>query len=146
MKKSNKTSVRTIIRKMVREEVAIAINEVITELKQPTQAKQVISKPKKPQKRIVEKKQFSSNSIINQVLNETAHSSVDEWETLGGGTFDSGKMNEVLSSQYSETTDAVQGTQQIMANPNDPMSQFLNKDYRQVMQKVDEKAKQKNGG
>ena len=27
-------------------------------------------------------------------------------------------------------------------NPNDPMSQFLNKDYRQVMKKVDEKAKQ----
>ena len=37
-----KTNIKTIIRKIVREEVAMAIGEVITELKQPTQ-----SQPKK---------------------------------------------------------------------------------------------------
>ena len=49
-------------------------------------------------------------------------------------------MNEVLSSQYNDNTG---GTQQV--SPNDPMAQFLNKDYRQVLQKVDEKSKQTRG-
>ena len=126
-----KSDLKLIIRKIVREEVAMAIQEVITELKQPINTKQV-SQPK-PQKKIVEKKSFTSNSVLNDVLNETAMD--DEWKTLGGGTYDSSKMNEVLSSQYDNTPNGA-------VNPNDPMAQFLNKDYRQVLQKVDEKAKQ----
>ena len=34
-----KKNIKTIIRQIVREEVAMAIKEVITELKQPTQSK-----------------------------------------------------------------------------------------------------------
>ena len=131
-----KSDLKLIIRRIVREEVAMAIQEVITELKQPTQQ---VSQPK-PKKKIVEKKSFTSNSVLNQVLNETAMD--DEWKSLGGGTFDSSKMNEVLSNQYNDTAN---GTQQSIANPNDPMAQFLNKDYRQVMKKVEEKAKTTRG-
>ena len=47
-----KTNVRTLIRGIVREEVAIAIKEVITELKQPIQT----TKP------IKEKKSFTNSS------------------------------------------------------------------------------------
>ena len=132
---SKKTKIKTAIRKIVREEVAMAIQEVITELKQP---KQQVSQPI-PKKKIVEKKQYSNNSILNDVLNETAAD--DEWKTMGGGTYDSSKMNEVLSSQYNDTMNG----SQVPVNPNDPMSQFLNKDYRQVLKKVDEKAKQTRG-
>ena len=59
-----KTNIKTLIRQIVREEVAMAINEVITELKQPTQQ---VSQPK-PKKKIVEKKkkQFTKNSVINE--------------------------------------------------------------------------------
>ena len=131
-----KSKLSLLIRQIVREEVAMAIQEVITELKQPVQQ---VSKPK-TKKKIVEKKTFSSNSVLNDVLNETA--GADEWKQLGGGTFDSSKMNEVLTSQYSDT---MNGSQQVAVNPNDPMAQFLNKDYRQVLQKVDEKAKQTRG-
>jgi fumarate hydratase class II len=131
-----KSDLKLIIRKIVREEVAMAIQEVITELKQPTQ--QQISQPK-PKKKMVEKKSFTTNSVLNDVLNETAMD--DEWKTMGGGTYDSSKMNEVLSSQYNDTMNGSQAP----VNPNDPMSQFLNKDYRQVLKKVDEKAKQTRG-
>ena len=131
-----KSDLKLIIRKIVREEVAMAIQEVITELKQPTQ--QQISQPK-PKKKMVEKKSFTTNSVLNEVLNETAMD--DEWKTMGGGTYDSSKMNEVLSSQYNDTMNG----SQVPVNPNDPMSQFLNKDYRQVLKKVDEKAKQTRG-
>ena len=87
-----KINIRTAIRKIVREEVAIAIQEVITELKQPSLSSQQISQPK-IKKKIVEKTNYSNNSILNNVLNETAQD--DSWKTMGGGTYDSSKMNEV---------------------------------------------------
>ena len=130
-----KSDLKLIIRKIVREEVAMAIQEVVTELKTPSQTKL------KSKKKIVEKKSFTNNSVLNDVLNETAIN--DEWKTLGGGTFDSSKMNEVLSSQYQNT---MNGSTQPAVSPNDPMAQFLNKDYSAVLQKSIEKTKQKNGG
>ena len=65
------------IRQIVREEVAMAIHEVIDELKQPS-----LSSQEQP---IQEKKNFSQNSVLNDVLNETA--SDGEWKTLGGSWF-----------------------------------------------------------
>ena len=50
-----KSDLKLIIRKIVREEVAMAIQEVITELKQPTQQ---VSQPK-TKKKMVEKKSFT---------------------------------------------------------------------------------------
>ena len=78
-----KSELRLMIKKIVREEVAIAIKEVITELKQPTQQ---VSQPK-PKKKIVEKKQYSKNSILNEVMNETVQS--DDWKTMGGNDTES---------------------------------------------------------
>ena len=60
------------IRQIVREEVAMAIQEVITELKQPA-----LSSTEQP---IQEKKNFSQNSVINDVLNETAQDG--EWKII----------------------------------------------------------------
>ena len=76
--KKKKTDMRTVIRKIVREEVAMAIQEVITELKQPQQP----TKPLTPKKR-TQNSQFTSNKVLNDVLNETAQDG--DWETLGGG-------------------------------------------------------------
>ena len=134
-----KTNVRTMIRTIVREEVAMAIQEVITELRQPTQQ---VSQPK-PKNKIVKKKSFTSNSVLNDVLNETAGE--EEWKTMGGGTYTSDKMNEVVSSQYgdmmnnsSTNTDGSLAVQ-MGVNPNDPAADFLKKDYRAVMKAVDKK-------
>ena len=131
MKKSN---VRQVIRKIVREEVAMAINEVITELKQPTRQ---VSQPK-PKKKIIEKKDYSKNSILNEVMNETAAS--EEWKTMGGGKFDSSRMNELVGG-YGD----MMNNNQPSVNSNDPMSQFVSKDYRAVLKKAEEKDKQKHG-
>ena len=130
--KNKKTNIKTIIRQIVREEVAMAIKEVITELNKPTE-----SQPK-PQKKIVEKKQFTENSVLNDVLNETAQD--DSWKTLGGGEFTSDRMNELVGRQYG---DMMNGTQPVPSS--DPMSQFLNKDYSEVLEKSMEKSKNKIG-
>ena len=125
--KKKKPNIKTIIRQIVREEVAMAIKEVITELKQPIESQ---PQPKK----IVEKKSFTSNSVLNDVLNETAQDG--DWKTMGGGTFDSSKMNDVMSGQYGDMMNS---------NPNVPVSvdgqtpDFLKKDYRAIMKAVDKK-------
>jgi|TARA_B100000287_G_scaffold99898_1_gene91985 hypothetical protein len=118
-----KSELKTMIRTIVREEVAMAIQEVITELKQPTQ-----SQPKK----IIEKKNYSSNSVLNDVLNETAQGG--DWKTLGGKEFTTDRMNELVGGQYGD-----------MMNNNSDVSvdgqtaDFLTKDYRSVMKAIDKK-------
>jgi len=126
-----KTTTRKTIRQIVREEVAKAIHEVIDELKQPS-----LSSTKQP---IQEKKNFSSNSVLNDVLNETANG--DDWKTLGGSEFTSERMNELVGGQYG---DMMKNTPQ-QVPPSDPMAQFLNKDYREVLKRTDEKQQQKYG-
>ena len=129
--KKKKPNIKTIIRQIVREEVAMAIKEVITELKQPNESQ---PQPKK----IVEKKSFTSNSVLNDVLNETAQD--DGWKTMGGGQYTSDRMNEVIGKNYG---DMMNGTQPVPSS--DPMSQFLNKNYTEVLEKAEQKQKQKYG-
>ena len=137
-----KTNIKTVIRKIVREEVAMAIQEVITELKQPTQQ---VSQPQ-PRKKIVEKKQFTKNSILNDVLNETVAD--EEWKTMGGGTYDSSKMNDLVKSNMGITQNDIAADTAIAAgvNPNSVpkhLEKALTKDYRSLLKATEAKAKQK---
>ena len=129
-----KTNMRAVIRKIVREEVANAIGEVITELQKPTQPTKPLT-PKKP----TQNSSFTSNKVLNDVLNETANGS--DWETLGGGEFTTERMNELVGGQYG---DIMKDTPQQVPS-SDPMAQFLNNDYREVLKRTEEKSKQKYG-
>ena len=132
--KKKKPNIKTIIRQIVREEVAMAIKEVITELKQPTKTTKLMTPKKRTQN-----SSFTSNKVLNDVLNETAQDG--DWKTLGGGEFTSDRMNELVGKQYGDMMNT--SPQQVPSS--DPMSQFLNKDYREVLKKTDEKQKQKYG-
>tara|TARA_B100001769_G_C22003165_1_gene539054 strand:- start:104 stop:520 length:417 start_codon:yes stop_codon:yes gene_type:complete len=129
------------IRQIVREEVAKAIHEVITELKQPTQSQ---PQPKK----IVEKKSYTNNSVLNEVLNETAAS--EDWKTMGGGVYDSNRAGDVLSSQYGDLmTDKPSGEQMVASMGVDPnkvdnsVKDALTKDYSALMQKMNKQPRGK---
>ena len=98
---------KMIIREVVREEIQLGLKEIIGEINQPTKK---VSQPQ-PEKKIVEKKSFTSNSVLNDVLN----------------------YGDMMNST----------PQQVPSS--DPMSQFLNKDYRQVLTKAEEKDKRKYG-
>ena len=133
--KKKKPNIKTIIRQIVREEVAMAIREVITELKQPTQT----TKPMTPKKR-TQNSSFTSNKVLNDVLNETAQDG--DWKTLGGGEFTSDRMNELVGGQYSDMMNNP-STQAVPSS--DPMAQFVNKNYSEVLEKSMEKSKMKSG-
>jgi len=124
-----KTTTRKTIRQIVREEVAMAIHEVIDELQKPIQQEQ----------RKVEKKSFTKNSVLNDVLNETAEGG--DWKTVGGGQFTTERMNELVGGQYGDMMSET--PQQVPSS--DPMAQFLNNDYREVLKRTEEKQKQKYG-
>ena len=129
--KKKKPNIKTIIRQIVREEVAMAIKEVITELKQPNESQ---PQPKK----IVEKKSYTNNSVLNDVLNETAQDG--EWKTLGGSEFTSDRMNELIGRQYGDMVTNQSPTISVDGQTPD----FLKKDYREVLKKTEEKSKMKN--
>ena len=126
-----KTNVKQIIRKIVREEVAMAIQEVITELKKPN----IGSAPQQKQitEAIGKEVTYSKNSVLNEVLNETANA--EEWKTMGGSTFDSTKMNQVMSSQYGDLMNGNTGGD-IQVDGQQP--DFLKKDYSKLVKKMNE--------
>ena len=150
-----KSDFKMVIRKIVREEVAMAIGEVITEMKEPLQQINTVhageirkTTPKK--KKVVEKKNFSSNSVLNDVLNETANS---EWETLGGGTQTSKNMNNVLQNQYSglmaggnnvplPQTDI---NDRPVTNVSDDLVNNLTKDYSKTLKAMEKSSNSRNG-
>ena len=128
-----KTNIRQVIRKIVREEVALAIGEVVTELKQPSLSSKKVSKSKQ------KKTAFTKNPILNEILNETAN---EDWPTMGDGIYDTSRTSEVLSKQYNrENPDNPNGSLgvEMGVNPEAPGMEFLKKDYRSIMKKVDSK-------
>ena len=68
-------------------------------------------------------------------MNETAQGG--DWKTLGGGEFTSDRMNELVSGQYGDMMNST--PQQVPSS--DPMAQFVNKNYSEVLKKSEEKSK-----
>ena len=146
---SKKTKIKTAIRKIVREEVAMAIQEVITELKQP---KQQVSQPI-PKKKIVERKQYSNNSILNDVLNETVGltksvKQTDDYPTLGGGAFDTSRMVELMGYGKSEdvkrdmvAVDSFKKAGVKSSQVPEALTNALTRDYSDLMKALDKKGK-----
>ena len=79
-------------------------------------------------------------------MNETAQSATNDYETLGGGTFDSSRMGEIMSRQYENQ--GMDSGQQLAASmgvdPNNAPD-FLTKNYSGVLKAMDKKAKQTRG-
>jgi len=146
-----KSELKTIVRQIVKEEVAKSIHEVISELKNPTTEEKPTVK-KQPKKKLVEKKQYTKNSVLNDVLNETANS---EWETMGGGTQTTSDMNNIMRKQYGDVmgggnnvplpqTDT-EGRPVDVNNISDDLMNNLTKDYSKTL-KAMEKASEKSRG
>ena len=152
-----KSDFKMVIRKIVREEVAIAIQEVITEMKQPLQqintvANSEIKRTTPKKKKVVEKKNFTSNSILNDVLNETANDD-SEWKTMGGGTQTSANMNNILKQQYGEMMGGGNNVSlpqtdindRPVTNVSDDLMNNLTKDYSETLKAMEKSANKSRG-
>ena len=127
---------KKIVREVVREEIEYGIKGLRKELKEVLVSsinKDMLeettsittSKPVQPKSRPIEKRvPMTKNSILNDILKETADAG--DWKDMN-------KEAEVKSVK-DET-----------AGLPDHLAEALNKNYSQVMQKVEEKSKFKNG-
>jgi len=88
-----------IIELVVRKEVKKQMTEIFINDKEEIKLSEVISKPKPKAKKQIVKKQYSKNTALNEVLNNTnplGKSQQDEYPSLGGGVLGSENMAEVL--------------------------------------------------
>ena len=120
------SQLKMVIREVVREEIRMGLKEVLGGVK-----KQPVQKPK-PKK----EQHYSKNPILNEVLNET---NVEDWETMGGTTYTSDRMGELIG-------DSTEQPQNGVVTVDGQQPDFLKKDYRELMKAVDKKQKIKNGG
>ena len=95
----NKDKLRNIIELVVRKEVKKQLSEIFINEKEEIKLAETISKPK-PKKVINKpKKQYTKNTALNEVLNQTkplGSQEQEDWPTLGGGVLGSDNMAEVL--------------------------------------------------
>jgi hypothetical protein len=95
----NKSKLKNIIELVVRKEIKKQLSEIFINDKEEIKLSEVISKPKPKAKKQIVKKQYSKNTALNEVLNNTnplGKSQQDEYPSLGGGVLGSDNMAEVL--------------------------------------------------
>ena len=106
-----------IIQEVVRREVKKQVNEIFIKEENSISLTELVSKPltekefKEPirKKQVKSKKEvhYTSNETLNKILNETVGLSkkgkqFEEYPTLGGKTFDSSRMTELLGYEKSD--------------------------------------------
>ena len=155
MKKSELVS---LIENMVRNEVrkqmdTIFINEGIQSIKANGKLDfkekngELLTKPKVQKKKPV---RYTSNESLNNILNETAgglpQDGKEEYPTMGGGTFDSSRMTELLgygkSDEDKRNVGAVETIKKAGVSVDDVpdhVTDALTRDYSDLMKAIDKK-------
>ena len=139
--------IQEVVRREIKKEInEIFINEQKTSSKQLTDVIPQVSEPK-------EQVKYTNNKSLNDVLNETVGLSKkqsSEYPTLGGGTFDTSRMTELLG--YGQTdevkrdmvaVDTIKKAGRSVEQVPDHVTNALTKDYSALMKALDKK---KQGG
>jgi len=138
--KSNKLV--SLIKEVVKQEVKKQITDIlISETNIPKETPVVKKKKVKEQK-------FTDNSVLNKILNETAQQK-EEYPTLGGGTFNSSRMTEMLgygsglgNKEVKREVAAASTLQSAGMNPDDApehLKNALTRDYSGLIKAIDKK-------
>ena len=156
-----KTELLKIIQEVVRREVKKQVNEIFIKEENSTSLIELVSKPltekefKEPirKKQVKSKKEvhYTSNETLNQVLNETVGLSkkdkqFEEYPTVGGKTFDSSRMTELLGYGKPEevkrdmvAVDTLQKAGKSVDDVPEHVTNALTRDYSDLMKAMDNK-------
>tara|TARA_R100001377_G_scaffold4216_1_gene2431 strand:+ start:328 stop:771 length:444 start_codon:yes stop_codon:yes gene_type:complete len=88
-----------IIREVVRREVQKEVQKIFIKEETSPTLESMVSEISIPEEKPIVKKHFSKNKTINSILNETtglSKSNKKEYPTMGGGTFDTSRMTELM--------------------------------------------------
>ena len=142
-----KQQLQKIIQEAVRKEVKKQMNEIF--IKEETSSKLIdiapdVSEPK-------EEIQYTKNTSLNKVLNETvglskSQKEFEEYPTLGDGTFDRSRMTELLGYGKSEevkrnmvAVDTLQKAGKSVNDVQEHITKALTKDYSKLMKVMNKK-------
>ena len=138
--KSNKLV--SLIKEVVKQEVKKQITDILINETNIPKTKPVVKKKVKEQK-------FTDNSVLNKILNETAQQQQEEYPTLGGGTFDSSRMTEMLgyggglgNKEVKREVAAASTLQSAGMTPDsapEHLTNALTRDYSGLMKAIDKK-------
>ena len=162
-----KNELLKIIEAVVRKEVKKQMNEIFIKEENSSSLTELVSKPitEKEFEEPIRKKQvkpkkeinYTSNKALNKVLNETAggvpQGDGGGYETMGGGIYDSSKMNEILvretglgnSESVKEkkreiaAVDSIKKAGVSVDQVPDHVTNALTRDYSAVMKAIDQK-------
>ena len=142
--KSNKLV--SLIKEVVKQEVKKQITDILINETNIPKVKPVVKKRK------VEKKNYTDNPTLNKILNETANQQED-YPTMGGGTFDSNRMTELLgygsgmgNDEVKREVAAASTLQSAGLNPEtapEHLKNALTRDYSDLIKAIDKKKKGK---
>ena len=145
-----------IIREVVKQEVKKEVSKILISEQRTSAVSSKKSKPivrKKPRR---EKVQYTSNSTLNDILNETVGGiegerggtgEMDEYPTLGGGVMDTSRMTELMgygadNKEVQREVGAVQTLKDAGVTSDhvpESVMNALTKDYSAVMKAIDQK-------
>ena len=142
--KSNKLV--SLIKEVVKQEVKKQITDILINETNIPKVKPVVKKRK------VEKRNYTDNPTLNKILNETANQQED-YPTLGGDTFDSNRMTELLgygsgmgNKEVKREVAAASTLQSAGINPDaapEHLKNALTRDYTDLIKAIDKKKKGK---
>tara|TARA_R100001129_G_scaffold82340_2_gene56077 strand:- start:111 stop:536 length:426 start_codon:yes stop_codon:yes gene_type:complete len=133
-----------IIREVVRSEVKKEVQKIFMNENKTVQEPQVQSKPKK---------QYTQNKSLNDVLNETvglktSEKQDDAYPTLGGGTFDSSRVAELMGYGKSDEVkrdmvaiDSLKKAGKSVDDVPQAVTAALTRDYSDLMKAMNKKGK-----
>ena len=143
-----KTELLKIIQEVVRREVQKEVQKIFIKEETSSKLKDIVvpevSKPKK-------KVQYTKNKTLNKVLNETvgltkSGKQTGEYPTLGGGTFDSSRMSELMGYGKSEevkrdmvAVDTLQKAGKSVEDVPEHVTDALTRDYTDLMKAMGKK-------
>ena len=145
-----------IIREVVKQEVKKEVSKILISEQRTSAVSSKKSKPivrKKPRRKAVK---YTSNSTLNDILNETVGGiegqssgtgEMDEYPTLGGGVMDTSKMTELMgygadNKEVQREVGAVQTLKDAGVTSEQVPESVMNaltKDYSAVMKAIDQK-------
>ena len=136
-----------IIQEAVRREVKKEVGKIFIKEESSNKLSDIIPEVSEPK----EEKKYTKNEALNKVLNETvglskSEKQTGEYPTLGGGTFDSSRMSELMGYGKSEevkrdmvAVDTLQKAGKSVGEVPEHITNALTRDYSKLMKKMDKK-------
>ena len=131
----------SLIKEVVKQEVKKQITDILINETNIPKTKPVVKKKK------VKEQKFTNNPTLNKILNETAQQ--EEYPTLGGGTFDSSRMTEMLGygsglgnkevKREVAAASTLQSAGMTKESAPEHLTNALTRDYSDLMKAIDKK-------